>query len=236
MLEEKISIPGQYLALGVRPEKIHSKEIGYLGEFNTVGVSVDARAYFDRVSDIIYVVPSPLAPPSFDGKPYSLSNLLSATYRGFEGTIKHGWGGKSHLIINYSRQYANCSLTGTLREPLFIPTLQSIADSCSTMVPRNSGSILLARQVTDDVQLSAGYYHQGRLQFLSTPAPLTMMRRLDLRVAKTFGKPYENGGGEVALVVQNAFRDDHTEYAPVPQTSGQIIFNRRVFVTATLGL
>lgn len=237
MLEEKINIPGQYLALGgVRPEKIHSKEIGYLGEFNTVGVSVDARAYFDRVSDIIYVDPSPLAPPYFDGKPYSLSNLLSATYRGFEGTVKHGWGGKSHLIINYSRQYANCSLTGTLREPLFIPTLQSIADSCSSMVPRNSGSILLNQQVTDDVQLSAGYYHQGKMQFLYTPAPLTMMRRLDLRAAKTFGKPYEIGGGEVALVVQNAFRDDHTEYAAVPQTSGQIIFNRRVYLTATLGL
>lgn len=237
MLEEKINIPGQYLALGgVRPEKIHSKEIGYLGEFNTVGVSVDARAYFDRVSDIIYVDPSPLAPPFFDGKPYSLSNLLSATYRGFEGTIKHSWGTKNTLILNYSRQYADCSLTGTLREPLFIPTLQSIADSCSSMVPRNSGSILLAQQVTDDVQLSAGYYHQGKMQFLYTPAPLTMMRRLDFRVARTLGKTHESGGGEVALVVQNAFRDDHTEYAAVPQTSGQIIFNRRVFVTATLGL
>lgn len=237
VLEEKISLPGQYLALGgVRPERIHSRELGYLGEFNALGLSVDARAYFDRVSDIIYVDPSPLAPPYFDGKPYSLSNLLAATYRGYEGTIKHSWDGKNNLVLNYSRQYADCSVTGALREPLFIPTLQGIAASCSSMVPRNSGSILLTQHLTDDVRLSAGYYHQGKMQFLYTPAPLTMMRRLDLRVARTFGKALETGAGEVALVVQNAFRDEHTEYAPVPQTSGQIIFNRRVFVTATLGL
>ena len=102
------------------------------------------------------------------------------------------------------------------------------------MVPFNSGSILLTEQLTDDFQVSAGYYHQGKLHFLETPAPLTMVHRLDLRAAKTFGKPQESGSGEVALVVQNAFRDDYTEYAAVPETSGQIIFHRRVFVTAAM--
>ena len=236
MAEEKIYIPGQYLALGgLRPEKVHSKEIGYLGEFNTNRVTVDVKAYYDRVSDIIFTDPSPLAPPFFDGKPYGLSNLLSATYRGFEGTLKHKWGEKSNLVFNFSRQLASCSVTGMLREPVFLPTLQGIAASCPSMVPRNSGSILLAQQVTDDIQFSAGYYHQGKMQIIYTQAPELMMRRLDLRVARTFGKPDENGGGEVALVVQNALRDNHTEYTVVPQTSGQIIFNRRAYLTATLG-
>jgi iron complex outermembrane receptor protein len=235
-IEEKANIPGQYLSLGgLRPEKIHSKEIGYLGEFNTIGATVDARAYYDRVSDIIYTDPSPLAPPFFDGKPFGFSNLLSANYKGFEGTIRQKWGERSDLIFNYSRQYASCLVTGTLREPLFTTILQDIAASCSSMVPRNSGSILLTQQVADDFQFSAGYYHQGKLQFLFTPAPLTMMRRLDLRMAKTFGKPDERGGGEVALVVQNALRNDYTEYAAAPESSGKIIFNRRAFLTATFG-
>lgn len=235
-IEEKSNIPGQLLSLGgLRPERIHSKEIGYLGELNTIGMTVDARAYYDRVSDIIYYDPSPLGPPAYDGKPYSFSNLLSAIYRGFEGTIKQKWGERSNLIFNYSRQIASCSVAGTLREPLFTTILQGIAASCSSMVPRNSGSILLTQQMTDDVQLSAGYYYQGAMQFLDTQAPLTMMRRLDLRAAKAFGKPHESGGGEVALVVQNAFRDNYTEYAAAPQTSGKIIFNRRAYLTATLG-
>ncbi|MDH4234204.1 MAG: TonB-dependent receptor [Gallionella sp.] len=236
ILEEKIDIPGKYVSLGrLRPEKIHSKEIGYLGEFKTLGVTVDARAYFDRVSDIIYYDPSPLGPPAFDGKPYSLSNLLSADYRGVEGTLKYRWAERSDLTFNFSRQYASCSATGTLREPLFAPILQDIADSCSSMVPRNSGSILLTQQTTDNVLLSAGYYHQGKLQFLDSQAPLSIMRRLDLRAAKTFGKPVADGGGEVALVVQNALRDDYTEYAASPQATGKIFFNRRIYLTAKVG-
>jgi iron complex outermembrane receptor protein len=233
ILEEKVDIPNQYLALGgLRPERIHSNEIGYIGEFN--GMKVDARAYRDQVSDIIYYDPSPLGPPAFDGKPYSLSNLLAATFRGFEGTVTQKWSEGSSLIVNYSHQLASCSVTGTLREPLFLPKLEDIANSCSSMVPLNSGSILLTQQVMDDVHLSAGYYHRGTIQFLNTE-PLTMQRRLDLRIARTFGKPHERGGGEVALVAQNVLRDNYTEYAGVPQAEGQIIFHRRVFLTATMG-
>lgn len=235
MAEENVNIPGRYLALGgLRPEKVHSREIGYLGDFNGFGATVDVKAYYDRVSDIIYTDPAPLAPPSFDGRPYGFGNLLSATYRGLEGAVKQHWGEGSHLTVNYSRQYASCAATGTLREPLFLPILRDIVASCTSMVPRNSGSILLAQQLTDDIQLSAGYYHQGEMQFISTPAPLSMMRRLDLRAAKTFGKPGQSGG-EIALVIQNAFRDEHTEFAAVPQTARKIIFNRRAFLAVTLG-
>lgn len=237
MAEEYANIPGQYLALGgLRPERVHSREIGYLGDFRAIGATLDMKAYYDRVSDIIYTDPAPLAPPAFDGKPYSLTNLLSATYRGLEGTMKYKWSDAGNLTVNYSRQYASCTATGTIREPAFLPVLQEIIDTCPSMVPRNSGSILLAQQLTGGLQLSAGYYHQAKMQFINTFAPLTMLRRLDLRASKTFGKPGQSGSGEVALVVQNALRDEHTEFADVPHTTGQIIFNRRAFLTATLNL
>jgi iron complex outermembrane receptor protein len=234
MMEEVADIPPTYLSRGgLRPEKTFSREIGYLGELNSIGVTVDAKAYYDRVSDFIYYDPDP---STFM---FSFGNLLSTTYRGFEGTIKYRWGAKNDLVFNYSRQLANCSVTGTALSPgppfNWSAQLQNVAATCSSMVPQNSGSILLTQQARDDIQLSAGYYHQGKLQFLETPAPLTMMRSLDLRAAKTFGKPHESGGGEVALVVQNALRDSYTEYAAVPLTSGQIIFNRRAFITATMG-
>jgi iron complex outermembrane receptor protein len=235
MAEESINIPGQYLAQGgVRPEKVLSKEIGYLGDFSAIGTTVDAKAYYDRVSDIIFTDPSPLAPPAFDGKPYGFGNLFSATYRGFEGTVKHKWGEGSNLTFNFSRQYASCSITGTLREPLFLPVLQEIVASCSSMVPRNSASVLLAQQVADNIQFSAGYYYQEKLQIINIPTPLSM-KRLDLRAARTFGRPEQSGGGEIALVVQDAFRNSYTEFADVPQTYGRVMFNRRVFLNASMG-
>jgi len=235
MFEEKADVPGVYLSRGgLKPEKTVSREIGYLGEFNAIDTTLDARAYYDRLSGFIYYDPDP---STFM---YSFSNLLSTTYRGFESTIKHKWGAASILILNYSRQLASCAVTGTPLWPgppiNWAAQLQVVAASCSSMVPRNSGSVLLAHQATNDVQLSAGYYHQGKMQFLETPAPLAIMRRLDLRAAKTFGDRGQRGGGEVALVVQNALGDNYTEYAAVPQTSGKIIFNRRVYLTASLGL
>ena len=234
MFEEVADIPPTYLSRGgLRPEKTFSRELGYLGEFNTIGVTVDARAYFDRVSDFIYYDPDP---STFK---FSFSNLLATTYKGLEGTMKYRWGERSNLTFNYSRQLASCSVTGTPLSPglpfNWAAQLQLVASTCSSMVPLNSGSVLVTQQLTDDVRVSAGYYHQGKLQFLETPAPLTMIHRLDLRAAKTFGKPHESGSGEVALVVQNAFGDNYTEYAAVPETSGQIIFHRRVFLAATMG-
>lgn len=232
LLEEKIDIPTLYHSLGgLRPERIYSRELGYLGEFNMLGLTVDAKAYYDRVSDLIYTDPALTA----NGKPYGFSNLLAATYRGFESTLKQKWGAGSNLILNYSRQYASCSVSGTLTNPFFLPTLQAIAATCPSMVPRNSGSVLLTQQVAENVQLSAGYYYQGPMQIIYTQAPEPLMRRLDLRAAKIFGKPGQSGGGEVALVVQNALREGYTAYTNVPQTRGQIIFNRRVYLTATLG-
>jgi len=231
MFEEVADVPGVYLARGgLRPEKTYSREIGYLGEFNGSGVTVDAKIYYDRLSDFIYYDPDPAT------MMYSFSNLLSTTYKGIEGTIKYRWGERSNLIFNYARQQASCAVTNEVLWPAFYQaTLQAAANECALMVPRNSGSILLTQQATDDIQLSTGYYHQGKLQFLETLAPLTAMRRLDLRAAKTFGKPFQSGGGEVALVVQNALGDNYTEYAASPPATGKVIFKRRTFLSATFG-
>ena len=164
-------------------------------------MSVDARVYFDRVSDVVFIDPTPVFAPPFspDGKPYSFRNLLSTSYKGAEATVKYRWSERDNLIFNYSRQVANCSVTGTLREPFFLPTLQRIASECSLMVPQNSGSILLTQQLAHDVQFSAGYYYQKGLQIIDTYMQPTM-RRVDLRIAKTLGKSGGYRRGEVALV------------------------------------
>lgn len=216
---------------GVRPEKMLSKEIGYLGEFSETGLTVDVRAYSDRVSDIIFIDPLTLVN---GGRPYSFRNLLSASYRGMEGTVKYRWRERSNLIFNYARQHASCSVTGTLTQPLFLNLLQtSYADVCTLTVPLNSGSILLDQQIMHDVRFSAGYYYQEQMQVLDAQQTQPVQRRLDLRMAKTFGLPKKPGGGELALVLQNIFRDDYTEYSAVPQTNNVITFNKRAYLTAT---
>src|SRR5574340_884352 len=225
---------------GLRPEKTFSKEIGYLGEFHAIGLTLDARAYLDEVSDIIFVDPTTLVA---GGRPYSFRNLMSETYRGLEGTVKYRWSERSGLTFNYAHQQASCSLTGVLTQPAFLPTVQNnYVNACPKSVPSDSGSILITRQVMRDIQVSAGYYHQEKVQVLDAQQLQPLMRRVDLRVAKSFGKPGKIGGGELELVLQNMLQDNYREYTSVPSTNYPanpaalrypILFSRRAYLAAT---
>lgn len=216
---------------GLRPEKAISKEIGYLGEFSAIGVTLDARAYVDQVSDIIFVDPTTLVS---GGRPYSFRNLMSATYRGLESTVKYRWGERSGLTFSYAHQQASCALTGTLTQPAFLPIMQNnYVNVCIVSVPSDSGSILVTQQVMRDIQLSAGYYHQEKMQVIDALQLQPLMRRVDLRVAKSFGKSGEVRGGELELVLQNVFQDNYREYSPVPQANNALLFNRRAYLAAT---
>lgn len=211
-----------------RPEKVVSKEIGYLGEIQNLGISLDARIYQDKVTDYIFLDPQPTVPMVF-----SFNNLFAATFEGFESTFKYHWSEKSNLIFSYAHQRVGCNKTGTMTIAGFTPLLQAYVDQCPLLVPADSGSILLTEQVTPSLQLSAGYYHQEPVQVLDAQWQQKLMRRVDLRVAYALGQKGAPGEGEVALVVQNAFQDNYTEYSNVSQKAG-FIFNRRAYLTATL--
>jgi iron complex outermembrane receptor protein len=231
--EEKANIPGTYVPQpgtyvsqgGLRPEKNLSREIGYLGEFNAAGLTLDARAYSDQVSGIIY------ADPGLYFWPFSFANLYSANYHGYESTLKYRWSDKSNIIVNYSRQFMSCEISGVPTQPLLLPVLQGLMDECPLAVPDYSGSILLTQQLAHDLQVSAGYYHQGSLKMIGA-VPQSMMNRVDLRIAQALGKPGQSGSGELALVVQNAFQDDYTKYSVTNETNN-MLFKRRAYIAAS---
>jgi len=229
--EEKANIPNVYVSRGgLRPEKTLSKEIGYLGELNSTGLSLDVRAYDDQVSDVIYI------DPALTFLPFSFANLYAANYHGYEGTLKYRWSDGGNIIVNFARQFARCEVTGVATNPLLVSMyLQGYMDECPLSVPDYSGSILLSQQLGQTLQVSAGYYHSGGLKMIG-PAdqapPQSVMNRVDLRIAQALGKPGQNGSGEVALVVQNAFQDDYTKYSTAPE-SNNMLFNRRAYIAAT---
>lgn len=214
----------------IDPEKIFSKEIGYLGEFKEAGISLDARIYQDQISDYIFLDPylSPVPVLTF-----GFANLLAEKHIGFESTLKYHWSERSSMVFNYAHQRVSCAATGTMTLAAFVPRLQGYIDQCSLLVPADSGSILLIEQLTPKLQISAGYYHQEKVQVLDAQWPQSLMRRVDMRMAYAFGRQMEPGAGEVALVVQNAFQDNYTDYSNVTQKAG-FMFKRRAYLSATL--
>ena len=89
----------------LKPEKIVSREVGYLGEFPSLGITVDARVYVDRVTDMIFVDKYPMLTAAD-----SFKNMLSAEYKGVEATLKYHWNERrSFLSANYAHQQASIS-------------------------------------------------------------------------------------------------------------------------------
>ena len=234
------------------PEKILSKEIGYIGEFRSLALTVDARAYIDQVRGLIwwdkYVELTPAFPDSF-------KNLFDAEYRGIDATVKYHWSnGRSFGVLNYAYQQASTSL-GSIPTQYYNPTsdpldpkrYSSVGDRVrqyynneyvtqfSSLVPSHSVSFLVSQDMLNNLQLSAGYYYRGRVHVGdvgSDVTPENTMRRFDLRIAKTF--KFEKGHrAEVAWIVQNMTEDNYTKYGTVNAVA-EVLFTRRAWLTATI--
>ena len=225
-------------AVPLTPEKIVSKEIGYLGEFRSVGITVDARVYIDQVSDLIWwdkYVSNGLA-----SDPDSYKNLLSAEYRGVDATVKYQWDeGRSFLVFNYAYQEASAGLSGTptqYAKPLVSSFYQTeYFNQFPQTVPTNSASLLLSQRFADSWQFSAGYYYREPVRVSDVSPDVTrenQMNRLDLRMAKTFKFARANNA-EVALVLQNITQDKYTKYGTVNAVA-ETYYAQRGWLTATV--
>ena len=222
---------------GLSPEHTLSREVGYIGQIDDVGSTLDVRGFHDQISDIIWVDPIPDA-ASILGQSNNFKSDFNATYTGLEGTLNYKMGTRSNLTVNYAHTIATARATV---RPTFagltLARLQESANGIRDTVPLNSASFLLSHDFSGGTQLGVGFYHIDpvRLKDGGTTAipiqPLT--RYLDLRIAQRFGgwqnKKRESNGGEVAVVMQNALNDNYTDY------NQDIKGKRRTYITATLG-
>jgi len=217
------------------PEHTLSREAGYIGQLDDTGSTLDVRVYHDQISDIIWVDPM-VDSKSILGQSNNFKSDFNATYTGLESTLNYKFGERSKLTVNYSHQVATARAT-VKPTALTLARLQQSADGFRDTVPLNSGSLLLSHDFSGGTQLGVGFYHTDpvRIKDGGTTAipkqPLT--RYLDLRVAQRFGgwnnKKEKSGGGEIAMVMQNALNDHYTDY------NTDIVGKRRVYLTATLG-
>jgi iron complex outermembrane receptor protein len=217
--------PGELFVLsataspGLQPERLISREIGYIGELPEMKASLDLRLFSDLLTHGIF---------QHRG---TFINGMSAEYRGFEATLKHGFSEDSELILNYAHELAGSN--GETLAAAGYRTFRSVApwtrDALAGSVPRNSASLLYMHRLRDDLNFSAAYYQQGMLQpFDRGPVDIQMLqRRVDVRLAQVLNLNGENRA-ELALVVQNLFNQGYTEYV------ANNLFNRRGYVTLTM--
>jgi outer membrane receptor protein involved in Fe transport len=229
MVEElgKIASSNILVVGGLSPEKAISREIGYIRQIDEAGSMLDIRAFHDQIDNIIWIDPS-RNPRSFKGD-------FDAYYSGLEGTLKYKLGARSNLTVNYAHQVMGATPAHVSSIAAANVTLKSYAYRFASSLPLNSGSVLLSHDFSDGLQFGAGFYHIDPLRLFESATenqPLT--RYIDLRIAQRFGgwksTKEKSGGGEIALVIQNALSDHYFDYSRDTRNT------RRVYLTVTLGL
>ncbi len=216
---------------GVQPERMLSREIGYMGRFPDMGLTIDTRVYADHLSKLIFVDPVIVNAAVYN----SFKNVYQVEFFGWESTLKYHWNENGSLTFNYARQHASCAPDG-LPTNIGLSVIQDayskMLSQCPKIVPVNSGSLLVDQKINAELAVSAGYYFQDEVQVLDAQYAQSPMHRVDIKITRALGKRDEVGGGEVSLVVQNLFRDSHTEYSSIPQ-QGSPNLDRRAYLLAT---
>lgn len=209
---------------GLSPERAFSREVGYIGQLDDAGSTLDIRLYHDRISDIIWVDPISLQPT------LNLKSLFTATYKGLEATLNYRFAERSKLTANYSYQDVSAVAAGYPTSPLLVSAakFQGYVDRYARTVPQSSGSLLFAHEFSGGMQAGVGFYYQDKVQVLDRTEWQSPMQRLDLRLAKRFGARKSSGNSEIALVVQNALNDHYLDYKP------EIVGKRRSYLSVKL--
>lgn len=224
---------------GLRPERALSREIGYIANFNN-GFSVDARAYNDQVSDMIWLdhnLGDPASIKLTNGFPIVLDfrNEFAAKYTGFEGSFKYIWGNRNIVTLDYAHQNVSCDHVGTLylaSTPLASSSWGWFSEYLQTFprtAPANTVGLSYSGRIGDAIEFSARYFQQSAMMVITGDNPQPLKRRVDMRIAKKFKPGRKVEGGEVSLVVQNVFQQNKGESVGY---SGYL-FDRRAYVTAT---
>ncbi len=186
----------------VDPERIISKEIGYLAKVGKL--DIDARLFYDIISDHIdrrdtaFVAPAGFLlvtdPDDIEGA----VNTGTAEVNGFETQVKWQLARKTSLLFNYAHV--------RIRE-----TKEKLARNYENSMPSNTVSALLTHQFNTNWDGSIAYYQTSKATLLGDGDPVDLIRKCNVRIARRFNTGKWNG--EVSAVVENLFNNHYQEFA-----------------------
>jgi iron complex outermembrane receptor protein len=167
----------------LKPERIKSLDIGYIGSLNNNATEIDMRIYKNWLTDII-VLDSTIGSGGFlQGDEFNIT--------GFEATLSHKFE-NTKVIFNYARTIIKA---GNLT--------YGKASWYETGAPKDIISLLITHNFGKKVDGSLGYYYTGSYQQLCCEVQQQAPRkRLDLTLSKTFKLGEYNS--KIKFVLQNA--------------------------------
>jgi iron complex outermembrane receptor protein len=185
----------------LKPERIISREIGYLGDFGKL--SLDTRVFYDDIHDYIKstINTSFVAPAGFVliKQPRLFANAGDVNVKGVEAQVKWRITNDTRLLLNYA--YVN--IDGDEKQT---------ANNISMSMPRDTISALITHRLNPQWDASLAYYQTSEVAALGDGGLVGSAQRTDVRLARKFMA--DHFSGEVSAVVENLFNEQYQEFAP----------------------
>lgn len=186
----------------VNPEKIVSREIGYVGKIGSL--QLDTRIFSDRIDDIIrgednvdFTFPANTVP--LNTKPVEGAvNRGSAAVEGIELQAKWHLNKDTDILLGHSHI--------NIRE-----TQPKLKKTYTQSAPNNTLTALVTYRFNSDWDASFAYYQTSKVSALGDGDPVDLIRRADARLARKFITGHVNG--EVSIAIENLFDSDYEEFA-----------------------
>lgn len=205
-LLDAVTVPSN----GLKPERVLSRELAYLGQWRPARLEWDVRLYRDHIDDFIgnekgnFYPDGALRPNEF-----RYANIGTVDTQG--GEIQLRWRPLSALDV--SAHFARVFLRAET-------SVGNFNDDIPLSAPRNSWGLLASYKLGNGWETSLGAWHYGLTKWLSEGDITAPYTRVDVRVARRWN--WQGYQVEAALVGQN-LGEDYNEFRDTN------IFSRRVY-------
>ncbi len=180
--------PGIFDSAGdLRPEKVLSREIGYVGRLDALKLSIDARLFNDRVRKLIDHIEVPATGSSV------YANQHWADIRGADVQLKWQPHRDVDLILNYARV-----------------SIDSDEPDIAKSSPRNNFSALGIYRLPGGWEASAAVYRVGYMKWLDDGDEVQDFTRIDARLARRW--KWQGHQLELSMVGQNLGGERYAEF------------------------
>jgi iron complex outermembrane recepter protein len=217
-----VNLPYRLIAAtgNAQEERLYTQELGYFGNFRDRRLTIDVRAYIermrDRIDDFTYFIPGYITvavpPVNFPLKVGDFGNTSGFKVRGAEYQLRWKPLADTELWLNQSFQRL---------------IWEEFEDRQKHQPASHATTLALFQKLPGNLDLSLMYYSMSAMSWSNDAQRLPRRNRLDIRLAY----PFRVAGtrAEAAVVVQAA-NGSYQEYRITPQ----FLFERRAFGTLRL--
>lgn len=199
---------------GLLAERVDSREIGYIGEFRPYRLSLDVRAFEERIPNRIQVLPRYLEAPwctnpdptQCDRADYA-ANGEAVKIRGIEYQLRWQPLNNTRLLLNQAFVQVRAHLLDV--EVDDDPSnLAKISRHTQASAPSHNTTLMLMQKLPYDLELAVSHYYVGDMRWTRN-THVASYHRADWRLARRF----QAGGQsiEVAYTGRSSI-DSHPEF------------------------